>query len=336
MLYTQPSVPASFSGLAKFKQNHKNVKTNPIKELEAYYMHKQTPKTFARCQTIVNDINSEWQVDLIDIKNKKHEKYLLTVIDVFSRYAFVEPLKNKSGSNTAQAFQKILKKIQSPMVVYSDAGNEFKGECKRVFQEYKITHLKTKSILKAAVVERFNRTLRLKIERYLTYAKSNIFTNVLQDLVDSYNNTIHPFHGYTPAQVYNMPEEKRKILKQLVYKHEKPFEKMSLDDFKSVTVDFKFKIGDYVRLVEDKKLFQKSSTFKKWSDEIFVIDELCPTLPATYKVKRVNGNIIDWRYYKEEIQKVKAPKVPEPKEKIIQKPIDKSPQKIRRSDRLKK
>ena len=335
MLYTNPSVPASFSGLAKFKQNHKNAHVGPIKDLAAYYMHKETPSVFPRCKTIVGGVDSEWQADLIDIKNKKHEKYLLTVIDVFSRYAYVEPLKNKTGTATAEALKKILKSNNPPKVFYTDSGNEFKGNCKTVYKEHNINHITAKSVHKAAVVERFNRTLRLKIERYLTFAKSNIFTNVLQDLVKSYNNTIHSAHDHTPEQVRNMNSLQKEKLREKMY-NDIPFEDMSRTDLKNSTVNFNFKIGDYVRVVKDKKLFQKSSTFQKWSNEIFLIDELCPTLPPTYKIKRIDGKTLDWRYYKEELQISKPPE-PKPEEPKRPKAIkEKQIFQPRRSTRLKK
>lgn len=77
------------------------------------------------------------------------------------------------------------------MFIYSDLGNEFKGECLKYLNKQGITHLKTKSIHKASVVERFNRTLKEKMWRYFTYSDKSSYVEILQNLVDNYNNSYH-------------------------------------------------------------------------------------------------------------------------------------------------
>ena len=124
--YTNPLIPGSFSGIAKFKQNNKRTNTQDVTTIPAYVLHKGAPTVFNRVRTVVPNVNSQWQIDLLDIKNKNLPfNFLLTVIDVFSRYAFVEPVKTKSSENVAEAFRAIFKRNRPiPQVIYSDAGNE--------------------------------------------------------------------------------------------------------------------------------------------------------------------------------------------------------------------
>jgi hypothetical protein len=132
MNYTNPRTPASFSGLAKFKQNNKLQNYGPIKELDSYILHKQTDIVFPRQKTQLENVNDQWQADLVDTRNKLHEQYLLVVVDFFSRYAIVRVLKDKSAKETASAFESILQSHSPPKVFYTYSGNEFLGECNEV------------------------------------------------------------------------------------------------------------------------------------------------------------------------------------------------------------
>jgi hypothetical protein len=107
--YINPLMPASFSGISKFRQHNKKTPIENIKFIESYVTHKAVPTKFERQKTTVPYVNSQWQVDLMDISNK-HLKYkwLLVVIDVFSRYAFVEPIESKAALKVSAAFQRIL------------------------------------------------------------------------------------------------------------------------------------------------------------------------------------------------------------------------------------
>jgi hypothetical protein len=332
-MYTNPRAPASFSGLAKFHQNHKNIKPESIKQLDAYIFTKQVPDRFPRRKTIVGHVNSQWQADLVDIKNMKHESYILTVVDVFSRYAMVQFLKSKSMESVQQAFKKIFNETKcKPEVLYTDAGNEFSGsrfsdkkkkhKLQDFYKENEIVQIKKPlSVHKASLVERFNRTLRQKIHRYLVYKASGKKIDVLDDLVYSYNNTIHPAHGLTPSHVFNLPREKQTEIANKMYDGPE-FESITKEkDMKRNDIKFEFKIGDYVRAVNSKTLFEKSTNFKRWSDQVYKVFELWPSNPPTYKIEAVSPILkiddkkrsvetfrLARRHYKWELQKVSQPK----------------------------
>lgn len=296
--YTDPSNPGAFAGLSGFKKNNKYNKVSSkklLKKVETYTLHKDVKrKGYPKRKTKACGLDHMWQVDLIDLKNihvqNSHYKFLLTAIDVFGRYAWVVPLKNKSSQENKDAFEKIFSKGRIPKIIYSDMGNEFKGECLKYFNEMGIRHMNSQSIHKASMVERFNRTLKEKIARYLTYSKSKRYIHVLDALVNNYNNSYHRTIKTTPAKV---TKDNEKQIYTLLYG----------DEDEEQIVDFKFVIGDYVREIVDKKTFEKGYT-PRWSKEIFIVRSLIPSNPPTYQLKGIDGHVYVWKYYKEELQKV--------------------------------
>jgi hypothetical protein len=324
-LFTTPSEPGSFTGVATFRKNHKNFSLKKIKsELEGndvYTLHKQVRRKFPERKVVVAGIDDQWQCDLLDIHKQKfansHMCFLLTCIDVFRRYAWVVPIKNKEAKTVRAAFETIFEKHKPPRYILSDAGNEFKGVCRKLFRELNIVHLDTKSRHKAMIVERFNQTIRQKISEYVTWNKkvngSTRFIDKLPELVKSYNETIHGSLGVSPASI-NKENENEIRVKQ----YGLPANDMRNDDF----IIFKFKEGDYVRLVVDKIMFEKGST-ARWSEEIYIVCQLHPSIPPTYKVMTLKGDELDWKYYSQELQKVKYSEFPFDTFKIVKEIGDK-------------
>lgn len=293
-LLLDPKNPGSFSAFSGFRKNNKKYKYSKsnitkFNDIDFISKHKPVKKKFKRRKTEAFFTNQCWQCDLIDIKKLRnqnnHIRYLLTVIDVFSRYVYIEPLIDKKSESCRKAFEKIFK-IAKPIYIYSDLGSEFKGAVRKLFKEYNIIHIETKSIHKAAIVERFNRTIKEKIWRYLSYTNEKKYIDVLQKLVDNYNNSFHRTINMTPKEKY----------------HSKNHE-ISQFEYNEPAINFKFKIGDYVRIIIDKKLFDKGYE-QNWTDEIFCINQLIPSNPPTYKIRSLDGEIHDWKYYNEELNKV--------------------------------
>jgi hypothetical protein len=132
-------------------------------------------------------------------------------------------MAKKTSEATYDAFKRIFKGGRTPVTLYTDRGLEFsmtgieirnkkRGKVRQDFYEkLNVKRLET-SDHKAAIVERFNRTIRQKIQRYLTWRSSGRRITDLPDLVDSYNDTIHPIHSKTPREVYNMNEKEQSLL----------------------------------------------------------------------------------------------------------------------------
>jgi hypothetical protein len=96
---------------------------------DTYTLHKQATRNFMRNRIYVTSIDQQWEIDLADLSAIKeindNYKFLLTCIDVLSKYAWVEPLKNKNATSICQAFKRILTEGRKPWTVRSDKGSEF-------------------------------------------------------------------------------------------------------------------------------------------------------------------------------------------------------------------
>ena len=229
-----------------------------------------------------------WDADLVDMqlmsKFNKGFRFLLCVIDVFSQYSWVIPLKNKKGISIVNAFQKILKESdRKPNKIWVDKGSEFyNNSFKKWLKDNDIEMYSIHNEGKSVVAERFIRTLKNKIYKYMSSISKNVYIYKLYDIVKEYNNTYH-----------------RTI-------------KMELADVKDNTyIDFekevngkdpKFKVGDYVRISKYKNIFAKGY-IPNWSEEVFVISKIKNTVPWTYVINDLNGEEIIGTFYEKELQK---------------------------------
>lgn len=145
---------------------------------------------------VVFNIDEQWAADLIEVINiakyNKGYRYLLTVVDVFSKYALVEPVKSKTGQAVKEAFEEISKQGRTPVNLQTDDGKEFYNKTFQGLMSRKgIRHFSTSGDTKASVVERFNRTLKQRLYRYFTVKNTLSFVPVLQSLVKGYNRSYH-------------------------------------------------------------------------------------------------------------------------------------------------
>ena len=151
--------------------------------------------------------DQQWVADLVEMQKVSRYnngiRYLLTVIDVLSKYAWVVPLKNKTGKEVVKVFERILKTSQrKPQNLQTDKGKEFyNGLMQQWLKKEGIYHFSTEGDAKASVVERFNRTLKGRMYRYFTAANTMKYVNVLQDLVNQYNADRDQSRGMAPKDV---------------------------------------------------------------------------------------------------------------------------------------
>jgi len=145
-------------------------------------------------------------IDLVDVSGLSSHNdgsiYLLTCIDVFSKWAWAVPVRRKTGRDVAEAFEKILADGNCNML-QSDKGTEFLNSTfQAMLQRRGMKFYTSKNEdLKAAVVERFNRTLKTKMFCYFTHANTKRYLDVLDDLLHSYNSTHHRSIGMAPSEV---------------------------------------------------------------------------------------------------------------------------------------
>ena len=184
-------------------------------------LHKPITKTFKRRSILANHIDEIWSADLCVMDTiDKGFKYILTVIDVYTRFCFAKPLKNKTGEVVKTAFEEIFNEWdRKPKYLFTDRGTEFYNSIIKAFlNKHKISLYSTESELKASICERMVKTLKHKMERIITTKKilnePISWSEILIDIVYAYNyNDKHTFLKTTPALASE--EEFQPKLKQL-------------------------------------------------------------------------------------------------------------------------
>ena len=265
-----------------------------MSQQDVYTLHKPSRRRYKRSRVIVPGIDAQFQADLVDLQNlsryNKGYKYLLTCIDIFSKYAWVLPLKSKQGQELVKAFQKILFTGRKPSKQQTDLGTEFLN---RVFQTYlrdnNIDFFTVNSGLKASVVERFNRTFKNKMYKYFTAKNTLTYINVLPQLVSSYNNTYHRSIKMKPSEVTKANETK-------------VWDTLYGNDVEK-RVRFKFQVGDRVRISKLKRMFEKSY-LPNFTEEMFTVYKRMARQVPVYKLKDDAGEILDGTFYEPELQKI--------------------------------
>ena len=191
------------------KEGKLDITRNQIKEWlmkqDTYTLHKPICRRFKRNRVMVGGIDQQWQMDLADMQSMQKLNngygYLLVCIDVFSKYAWVIPLKNKMGPSLVGAFKLILASGRKPEKVMTDQGTEFFNKHFKALIKEDIELYNTFNETKASIVERLIRTLKTKMWRYFTAKKTMRYIDVLPDLVYSYNHSVHRSIKTKPAQV---------------------------------------------------------------------------------------------------------------------------------------
>ena len=202
---------------------------------------------------------------------------------MFSKYALVVPLKDKNGISIVNAFNKIIKQSnRKPNKIWVDQGSEFYNRAfKKWLSDNDIIMYSTFNEGKSVVAERFIRTLKNKFYKHMTATGKNVYYDVLDDVVNEYNNTKHNTIKMKPIDVKN---NKR------VY----------IDEHNEKSA--RFNVGDRVRISKFKNIFAKGHT-PNWSTEIFIVDKINDTVPYTYNIKDLNGKKIIGSFYDKELQK---------------------------------
>ncbi|XP_060868617.1 uncharacterized protein LOC132943601 [Metopolophium dirhodum] len=234
-------------------------------------LHKPARKNFTRRRVNVYGKNDLWQADLVEMipysKVNGGYKYILVVIDCFTKFSWTKPLKSKTGKEVTSAMSTILLD-RSPKLLQLDKGKEFYNTTFDALK-YGIHKYSTFSILKASIAERFNRTLKGKMYKEFTARGSHEWVSILPKLLDEYNNSYHRTIGMTPIQADSNPAS-------VVIKHRE-----------INTVKNKFKVGDNVRISTQKGVFTKDYMGKPiagcfYSEEIYKTN-----FPNEYLIEKI-------------------------------------------------
>ena len=236
----------------------------------------------------MNIIDEIWAADLIDMqafsKDNNGITYLLTVIDIFSKFVWIVPLKRKTGQEVANVFSRIIKE-RRPSKMWVDTGRKiYNKDIQKLVELYS-----TENEEKSCEIERFNITIKEKMFKYFSANNTRKYVDVLDLLVDQYNNMIHSSIKVTPKEA-SRKENENKEWRNLY------------PAFGGKTLGAKFSISDNVRITKKKNLFDKGYTQRR-TEEVFKISKIQFTHPVTYKITDYNGEEIHGSCYDQELQK---------------------------------
>ena len=269
---------------------------------EELHREYRRPKTFLKVKVFAMD--DVWGADLVEMPNSKNNngyKYILTIIDLYTKYAWAIPLKNKTAVTVRNAFEELFENSldghSPPMKLYTDNGSEFYNKTFKKFRDdheielystYNQPDERSQGPSHNPVIERFNRTLKNIMYKKFTERGNRVWFDILDELMESYNNKMHRTIKMSPYEATKDPES---ILKT-IQSHN--------NENSTLNEKIKFKVGDRVRLFKWKSKFEKGYTHK-WSKEIFIVDKVFDTKPVTYKVRDLDDEEVLGRFYTNEL-----------------------------------
>ena len=309
--YNDPSAPGSFQGPEKLfvsakRDGANNLKRNDVNRFlqkeNTYTLNRAVQRKFPRNRVVVAGFDSQWDMDLADLsllyKENDGYKYFLLAIDIFSRYVWVRPVKTKYAKEIVKVITSIFAEGRKPRTIRTDGGKEFQNQTVKAFLSEQGVHIfSTYNEVQANYAERAIKTIKSKLYRYLISRNTLRYIDVLQDLVKSYNNTVHSSLGRPPSKVTKQNESEVRLDQYM--KRRKP-----KNDWDSKFQLMKYKVGDQVRITYRRKAFDREYD-QKFSGEVFVVSEARRrnTIPI-YKLKDWNGEPIKGTFYQQQLQKV--------------------------------
>ena len=306
-IYNNPGGVGSYGGVESLYRQAKHIGLrvsrtkvkNFLKGIDAYTLHRPARKKFIRNRIIVKGIDQQWQADLADMQELRKENdgygYIMTIIDCFSKYAWAITTKTKSAESIVDAFKKLFANTnRRPEKLQTDKGKEFINQhLQELLKTENIKFFVSNSDQKAAIVERFNRTLKTKIWRYFTDKETRRYVDVLQQLVESYNMTKHRTIGVAPS---NVTKENEQEIWRRMYRHH--YNSENSNNLNVVSKDAP------IRLSKFKGVFDKGY-LPNWTEEFFKVSSSAKKgKRRVYKVSDNLGELIEGQFYPEEIQEI--------------------------------
>lgn len=289
----------AFSGAHQFqKANRSNTLyrvKKTLKQIPTYTLHQPARKHFPRRRVYVGGMHEQYVMDLKDIQSlapyNNRKRYLLVVMDAFSKKAWMEALPNKTGPTTLKALEKIMARSGGvPRKIQVDEGTEFLNRnVKKYLNDKNIKLFWVASTMKCVLIERFIRTIFGKIQRYMTHNKTRKFVDKLTDFENLYNNSYHRSIKMTPNSVNKENEDtvRKNLYPELVTDYKPP----------------KFKVGNHVLVARTKKIFEKGYA-ANYFEEVYKIVKIRETNPRVYILEALDGTPILGSFYAEQLSKV--------------------------------
>ena len=255
-------------------------------------LHKLVRRRSEKRHVFAKQIDDIWAADLVDMSSFsraiKGYKFLLTVIDVYSKYGWIVPLKTKTGKEVASALVKLFE-IAVPSRLWTDKGTEFSNRhVRRVLEANSVTLSSTENEEKSSVAERWNRTMKRIMWKFFTANNTNKYIDELQNMVDKYNTTYYRSIKLSPSDARN-PSNYKHVFTAL-YGKIRPPPPLAI-----------FRVVEKVRIVRRKDTLEKDFT-PNWTEEVFAVSEVKHANPITSNVKDELGEPIKGTFYEQELQ----------------------------------
>lgn len=282
--WTSGTSPISYSGITNVMRHYPGVSQKVIEDalagIDTYTLFRPEKKPKNYNPIYIRDKRKLFQADLVDMKSREKYndgvKYLLAVIDAYTRFAWIEPIKNKTGPAVLTAFKKIAKRVPDKMgeLLLTDSGSEFiYGPLTKFLTSQGVTRVPAQE--HAYHVERFNRTIKTIIRRYMEERQTNTYINKLEELLRLYNTRYHRIIKMSPQKA-EKSENRDKLLENV-----NEYYKKAAGPRKKP----RFKVGDLVRISAFKSPFHKGYelTFKP---QLYRISEVNTKMPVPmYRLK---------------------------------------------------
>lgn len=293
-IFTDPSHPASFSHPEKVlhylrqerahqapgNQRNQLLTTaltavkQALSSLPSYSRFKPLRKKYPKMTTRSDDADERWQLDLANVssfgaENNDGFQYLLIVIDVFTRKLVVVPLYDKTGKKVSEATELVfMTSGRIPKSITTDSGRKFKSNAfKQLCRKYGIRQFYTiPDVTHASIVERVILTLRLKIGKYMLHNRTKRWADVIGDIVDSYNNSIHSTLKLSPNEAFSSPANRQIALFNANERLNKSPARSKL--YKKTAQQTRE--GDATRIPEQMRRFRKSHD-PTFSEDVYLV-----------------------------------------------------------------
>lgn len=283
-------------------------------------LHRGARRNFIRRKTLMRGINDTIQADLVEMipyaRQNRNFKYILTAINIFSKMAYARPLKNKAGETVARALKSIFDSLGYRVRnLHVDMGKEFYNEAvTRTLSAYNINRYSTFSTKKAAICERFNRTLKQQMWKEFSHNGNYKWIEILDKLIDKYNSSYHRTIKTKPKNV-TLANQQHLLDTVYNYRYNIGFNQIDANataptsTITTTSITPKFRVGDSVRLSKYKHVFEKGYT-PNWTTEIFKIRKVqYNTFPVTYLLSDYLGHEIRGSVYQGELSLAKYPNI---------------------------
>ena len=267
-------------------------------ELLSRELHRAAQKPRVRRPAIVHGVDDTWALDTAFFTEWANEnggyKYALCVVDVFSRFAWLRPLRTKNPTEVWDALQSIMTESgRKPRLIWSDEGGEFKNKLWAArLKKAGIKLYHTHGEHKSAYVERWTRTIKAQIWKRFTATQTRQWVPIIQGLVDAYNKRVHSSIRMSPTEASKKEREAALWLYQYGDVADAPL------------VPTKFKVGDWVRISRIKNPLVERGYHPSWSLQKFQVNSVDAHAPPTYKLTEFfTGEQLHGSFYDSEMQK---------------------------------